>query len=217
MEIKVAGRGGRRVGEVTASIPGVVMPDSFFVFAILALLLTPGPTNTLLTVGAAARGLRASLPLLFGELAGYLIVVVPLATIAATLLDGRPALAIALRLAAAGWVLFLAFRLWRLASTKENRDAGSPVTMGQVFLTTVLNPKAPIIGLVIMPHGPLMEIAPALGLFSLLVAGAGTSFLVLGSLVGRAPLLSPRLVYRAAAVFLVIFSLGLAGSASGLI
>jgi threonine/homoserine/homoserine lactone efflux protein len=115
-------------------------------------------------------------------------------------------------------VLFLAFRLWRLASTKENQDAASPVTLGQVFLTTVLNPKAPIIGLVIMPHGPLMEIAPALGLFSLLVAGAGTSFLVLGSpRRACADSVAPRLVYRAAAIFLVVFSLGLAGSASGLI
>ena len=42
------------------------MPDTFFAFAILALLLTPGPTNTLLTVGAAANGFRKSLPLLMG-------------------------------------------------------------------------------------------------------------------------------------------------------
>jgi threonine/homoserine/homoserine lactone efflux protein len=193
------------------------MPDSFFVFAILALLLTPGPTNTLLTVGAAARGLRASFPLLLGELSGYLAVVVPLATIAASLLEGRPALAGALRIAAACWVLFLAIRLWRVASVQQAETETTPVTVGQVFLTTVLNPKAPIIGLVIMPHGSLMEIAPALGLFSLLVVGAGTTFLVLGSLVGRAPLLSPRVVYRVAACFLVVFSLGLVGSASGLI
>lgn len=162
------------------------MPDSFFVFAILALLLTPGPTNTLLTVGAAARGFRSSLPLLVGELAGYLVVVVPLATIAASLLEGRPALANALRLAAALWVLYLAVRLWRVSAVQENSNTSSPVTVGQVFLTTVLNPKAPIIGLVIMPHGTLAQIAPAIGLFSLLVAGAGTSFLVLGSLIGRA-------------------------------
>ncbi|GLR50966.1 threonine transporter RhtB [Shinella yambaruensis] len=193
------------------------MPDSFFVFAILALLLTPGPTNTLLTVGAAARGFRSSLPLLVGELAGYLVVVVPLATIAASLLEGRPALANALRLAAALWVLFLAVRLWRVSAVQEDRSTSSPVTVGQVFLTTVLNPKAPIIGLVIMPHGTLAQIAPAIGLFSLLVAGAGTSFLVLGSLIGRAPVLSPQLVYRVAAVCLGVFSLGLAGTASGLI
>lgn len=193
------------------------MPDSFFTFAILALLLTPGPTNTLLTVGAASRGLRASLPLLAGELFGYLVVVVPLATVAASLLEGRPALAIGLRVAAACWVLFLAVRLWRVSSAQKVEQEIAPVKIGQVFLTTVLNPKAPIIGLVIMPHGPLTEIAPALGLFSLLVLGAGTSFLTLGSLVGQAPVLSPRLVYRVGAFFLVIFSIGLAGSASGLI
>jgi threonine/homoserine/homoserine lactone efflux protein len=193
------------------------MPDSFFIVAILALLLTPGPTNTLLTVGAAARGFRSSLPLLIGELAGYLVVVVPLATIAASLLEGRPALAITLRLVAALWVLFLAIRLWRVSSSETTPDSASTVTIGQVFLTTVLNPKAPIVGLVIMPHGPLSQIAPAIGLFSLLVAGAGTSFLVLGSLIGRAPVLSPQLVYRVAAVCLGVFSLGLAGTASGLI
>nr|WP_298094164.1 hypothetical protein [uncultured Shinella sp.] len=193
------------------------MPDSFFIFAILALLLTPGPTNTLLTVGAAARGFRKSLPLLLGELSGYLVVVIPLATIAAALLEGRPMVASALRIAAACWVLFLAVRLWLVSSRREGEGAAKAVTVGQVFLTTMLNPKAPIIGLVIMPHGPLVDIAPALGVFSVLVAGAGTSFLVLGSLVGQAPVLSPRLVYRIAAGFLVIFSLGLVSSATGLI
>lgn len=193
------------------------MPDSFFVFAILALLLTPGPTNTLLTVGAAARGLRLSLPLLLGELGGYLAVVVPLATLFAPFLEAHPAIAVALRFAAAAWVLYLAIRLWRISSVRHAQGDERPVTIGQVFLTTILNPKAPIIGLVIMPHGPLAQIGPALGLLSLLVLGAGTGFLILGSIVGRAPVLSPRLVYRVAAGFLLVFSLGLVGSASGLI
>lgn len=193
------------------------MPDSLFIFAILALLLTPGPTNTLLTVGAAARGFRKSLPLLLGELAGYLVVVVPLATVAAVLFEGRPVLSAVLRIIAACWVLLLAIRLWLVSARKEGEGASKTVTVGQVFLTTTLNPKAPIIGLVIMPHGPFMEIAPSLGLFCLLVAAAGTSFLVLGSLVGRVPILPTRLVYRIAAVFLIIFSLGLASSATGLL
>ena len=193
------------------------MPDSLFIAAILALLLTPGPTNTLLTVAAATRGVRASLPLLAGELLGYLAVVVPLATAAASLLEERPALAAGLKALAACWVLFLAVRLWRISSAQKVRQQIPSVTVGQVFLTTMLNPKAPIIGLVIMPHGALAKIAPALGLFSLLVLGAGTGFLVLGSLVGKTPVLLPRLVYRVAAVFLIVFSIGLAGSASGLV
>ncbi len=193
------------------------MPNSFFLFAILALLLTPGPTNTLLTVGAAAHGFRKSLPLLLGELSGYLTVVIPLATIAAALLEGRPMLAAGLRIVAACWVLFLAARLWLVSSKPAGEVGAKAVTVGQIFLTTMLNPKAPIIGLVIMPHGTLTEIAPVLALFSLLVAGAGTCFLALGSLVGQAPVLSPRLIYRIAAAFLVVFSLGLVSSATGLI
>ena len=191
------------------------MPDSLFVFAVLALLLTPGPTNTLLTVGAASRGLRASLPLLLGELAGYLVVVTPLAVAATAFLEDRPAFAIALRVAAACWVLFLALRLWHHAD--RGQGGLRPVTIGPVFMTTVLNPKAAIIGAVVMPHGPLVEIAPALGLLSLLVLGAGSAFVVLGSLVGRTPILAPSLIYRLGAVFLLIFSIGLAGSVSSLI
>jgi len=193
------------------------MPDSLFVPAILALLFTPGPTNTLLTVGAAARGWRASLPLLLGELSGYLSVVVPLATIAAPLFKEHPLLATGLRVLAACWVLFLAIRLWRISAAKALEAPALAVTVRQVFLTTMLNPKAPIIALAIMPSGNLMEIAPALGLFSLLVLCAGASFLTLGSIAGRAPTVSPRLVYRVAAVFLVVFSVGLAGRASGLL
>ena len=215
-EIKVAVHESPRVGDLFNGT-SKHMPDSFFTFASLALLLTPGPTNTLLTVGAATRGLRSSLPLLAGELLGYLAVVIPLATVAASLLEGRPALAVSLRIGAACWVLFLAIRLWRISSAQKVEQAIAPVTMDQIFLTTVLNPKAPIIGLVIMPHGTLMEIAPALGLFGLLVLGAGASFLTLGSVVGQAPVVSPRVVYRVAAFFLVVFSIGLAGSASGLI
>ena len=118
------------------------MPDSLFVFAVLALLLTPGPTNTLLTVGAAFRGLRASLPLLLGELAGYLVVVTPLAVAATAFLEDRPAFAIGLRIAAACWVLLLALRLWHHAD--RGQGGLRPVTIGQVFMTTVLNPKAAI-------------------------------------------------------------------------
>jgi threonine/homoserine/homoserine lactone efflux protein len=194
------------------------MPDLLFVFAVLTLLLTPGPTNTLLMVGGAALGFRASLHLLLGELAGYLVVVVPLATVASALLETHPALVIWLRIAAALWVLVLAVRLWRISARQVagDREVAS-VSIGQVFLTTVLNPKASIIGLVIMPRGTFLEIAPALTVFAALVAGAGTSFLLLGALVGRTSPLSSRMIYRVAAIFLAIFSAGLAGSASGLI
>lgn len=193
------------------------MPDFSFGLAVLALLLAPGPTNTLLTVGAAARGMQYSLPLLLGELFGYLVVVVPLATIAAPLVEERPELDVALRIAAACWVLILAIRLWLASSKKRGDGQSSPVTVGQVFLTTVLNPKALIVGLILMPRGTLVQIAPSIGLFSLIVVGAGMTFLSLGSLIGKTSVLPSRSVYRIAAFFLTVFSLGLASSISGLV
>ncbi len=195
------------------------MPDSVFVLSILALLLTPGPTNTLLTVAGAARGFRSALPLLLGELAGYLLVVVPLATVAAGLLAGHPTVATAIRLVAAAWVLFLAIRLW-IAVPHDAKTAmqDNPVTITKLFVTTLLNPKALIVGLVLMPRGSFLQVAPALITFSALVVLAGSSYLLIGSLIGRGRKAgAPRLVYRLAAACLVLFSLGLAGNASGIL
>ncbi len=83
-----------------------------FTLAVLLLLLTPGPTNTLLAVAGASRGLKASLPLVFAELSGYLATVSLLVFVAAPWLVGQPIAALAVKLASTVWVLLLAARLW---------------------------------------------------------------------------------------------------------
>ncbi|MFY8099268.1 MAG: hypothetical protein ACOVOA_04835, partial [Allorhizobium sp.] len=85
---------------------------SAFALAVLLLLLTPGPTNTLLAVSGAARGLKASLPLIGAELGGYLTTIVPLVFLAAPLLADQPVAAVVIKLASTLWVLLLAARLW---------------------------------------------------------------------------------------------------------
>jgi threonine/homoserine/homoserine lactone efflux protein len=180
-----------------------------FIAAILALLATPGPTNTLLSLGGFSRGASRALPLLLAEIAGYLTVIVPVATLAAPFFASYPAALPALKLAAAAWVLLLAARLWRNA---RSRPATGGVDMRQVYMTTVLNPKAPLIALVIMPHGNLFQLLPWLALFSALTMGAGFSWIVAGGLLKRSSSGADMLVRRAAAVFLVGFSLALTGS-----
>lgn len=179
-----------------------------FVLSILALLLTPGPTNTLLAVGAASAGFRHSLPLVLAELTAYLLVVTPLATVAAGFLTAFPLAAVTLKACSAAWILFLAIRLW----LPQPDDVGD-VSARHVFVTTLLNPKAVVIGLVIMPHGALTEIAGHLCLFAGLIVFASLSWLLFGAFaLARAQSAAPQTMRRIASVILAGFSVLLTSS-----
>ncbi|MQW88013.1 LysE family translocator [Sinorhizobium saheli] len=183
-----------------------------FALAILVLLATPGPTNTLLWLSGAAVGLRRSARLLLGELGGYLLVIVPATTLAAPWLAAHPEIGLLLKFAAASWILLMARGLW----AAKARDAGGrPITLGRVFVTTLLNPKALIIALVIMPQVGLAAMLPWLAGFAALTVSVGSLWIVAGALLARLPLqaIGPRLPHRIAAGCLVLFSFGMAGSA----
>lgn len=192
---------------------------SAFALAVLLLLLTPGPTNTLLAVAGAARGLRASLPLVGAELAGYLVTISVLVFVAAPLLAGQPTAALIVKLASTVWVLLLAIRLWSHPPTAA--DPGAVNVLG-VFATTMLNPKGLIIGLALIPpavaSSPEGFTAPLpyLGLFSALVMLVALSWLTFGAAVlRRVAVANPLLFGRVAASFLILFAASLAGRAIG--
>ncbi len=120
--------------------------------ALLALLITPGPTNTLLALAGAQGGFRAGLRLLPVELLAYLCVVVPLVIWGAPVLDRLPILRPVLTGVAALWVARLAFGLWHRPAALS--AAAHPVSAMQVGVTTLLNPKCLLFGLVLIPAGP---------------------------------------------------------------
>lgn len=173
--------------------------------AIAALLLTPGPTNTLVAVAAAERGLLHALRLVPAELGGYLAAVVPLALAGPWLFDRVPGAATAVTACAALWVAVLAARLWRLPGA---RDAPA-VTAPGVALTTFLNPKALVFGLVILPGEAL---SLRLAMFVMLVVLVATLWAAVGArLQGAADRCLP--VRRGAAVWLAVLSALLAARA----
>jgi threonine/homoserine/homoserine lactone efflux protein len=164
-------------------------------FALLALLATPGPTNTLLAL-AGAQGVRRPLMLPLAELAAYMATVVPLSVWGQTWLEATPKLRLILTLAAAVWVAVLAVRLWRHAMQAEARGAPG-VTALQVGVTTLLNPKALVFGLVLIPSGP--DVVAGLWLFAGLVIAVSLAWLWIGArLAGR----YQPLVNRGGAVWL---------------
>jgi threonine/homoserine/homoserine lactone efflux protein len=130
--------------------------------AIAALLITPGPTNTLLAVAGAERGVARAVRLIPAELAGYLTTVTPLALLGGTLLAAAPEVRPVITAVAALWVGWLALGFWRMARAQSGGedDARPPaVTAAKIFVTTLLNPKALVFGLVLLPAGPSLPAA----------------------------------------------------------
>lgn len=179
-----------------------------FLFAILALLLAPGPTNTLMAVAGARGGPGAVLRLLPAEVLGYLAAVLPLALAGAGVLGRWPGASAALTVAAAIWVMLLAVRLWRQGTGP--RDAAA-VTPARVFITTVLNPKALIFGLVLLPAPEDAGFLPRLALFCLAVLAVAMVWGLGGALARQGDAGGQRLqiVQRAASVWLGVVSVSL--------
>ena len=152
-----------------------------FTLAVLAVLGTPGPTNTLLATAGATAGVRRSLPLVPAEAAGYSISVLALGLVLGPAVAGAPALAGALRAAVGAYLLLLAVRLWR--GGRAALATGALVTPAQVFLTTLLNPKAIVFALGIMPFGA-PRVWPYLLGFLLLLVSVATGWIAAGAALG---------------------------------
>ncbi|WP_151717843.1 hypothetical protein [Gemmobacter serpentinus] len=179
-----------------------------FLSATLALLLAPGPTNTLMGVAGAQGGMRHVLHLLPAELLGYLATILPLLLLGAGVLAQYPQLVSALTLASAIWVMVLALRLW---GQQVRGGADTAITLRRVFVTTLLNPKALIFGLVLLPDPASPDILSRLGLFCLMVSGVamvwgGAGVLAQAGLGGAARV---QVIQRCAALWLAIVSITL--------
>ncbi len=173
--------------------------------AILALLATPGPTNTLLALAGARRGMRAALPLIPVEMVAYLAVVTPLLIWGTPLTAALPMLRPILAGLAALWVARLAFALWRMPVVESPQ---ATVTARSVALTTLLNPKALVMGLVLMPS--LHDPAKALAVFALVLPPVSMVWITLGAgLLSR----TGRWLNRGSALWLAALSLLLAARA----
>ncbi|MBL9072573.1 hypothetical protein [Tabrizicola sp.] len=181
--------------------------------AVLALLLTPGPTNSLVLLAGGERGWPGALRLVPAELSGYLVTVLPLAVMGATLFADHDALRTAVTLAAALWVAVLAVKLWQMP---EVAGDGMSVGGSALFVTTALNPKALIFGLVLLPSPD--RIAANLAIFTTLVVAVAIFWAGLGAALRKGGSGQPRaipLLRRLASVWLAAISVVLIARGMG--
>jgi len=194
-------------GRVRRAGPGGRMTTIELTLAIAALLITPGPTNTLLAVAGAERGLGRAMRLIPAELAGYLTTVTPLALLGGTLEAGAPELRPVITAVAALWILWLALGFWRKSTAGDggDGDAAPAVTAFKVFVTTLLNPKALIFGFALLPAGASLPAAFVNFVVQIVIVAtlwAGFGHLLRRADGSRAGL--PAWFYRLAAAWLII-------------
>jgi threonine/homoserine/homoserine lactone efflux protein len=180
------------------------MTDPFlFLLAVATILATPGPTNTLMATSGATSGVRASLPLLVAEITGYLIAIVAVHFILGQVVRTYPAVGAALKIAVAIYLVWLAVKLWRRPLVLAASERA--VTFANVFVTTLLNPKALIFALTVIPWDST-GLAWYFAGFAATVVAAGGGWIVLGSIVRGASGTRAGYIPKVASVVLLGFA-----------
>ncbi|MGR9256772.1 helix-turn-helix transcriptional regulator [Rhizobium leguminosarum] len=133
-----------------------------FISTVFILLLSPGPTNTLMGLASARNSFWVVPRLLPAELLGYLTMILPLTWLGGELISRWPETALLLKAVAAIWVMYLAIKLW-VAGNKDVSDRS--VTARRIYVTTTLNPKALVFGLVLLSPPSASDFLPKLIIF----------------------------------------------------
>jgi threonine/homoserine/homoserine lactone efflux protein len=171
-----------------------------FIATSMLVLITPGPTNTVLAASGARLGMRRAANLPFAEAIGYIVAISFFVLFAELMRDNQTALAV-VRLAAAAWLSYSAYRLWQIPFEADPAARDSPFR--RVLLTTIVNPKAMLIGTILIPVGSGADAPAWIITFAALSTFAGFGWVALGALL---PLGIRRHAHKLAAVVLSGFS-----------
>jgi threonine/homoserine/homoserine lactone efflux protein len=185
-----------------------LMIDTFeFVLASAALLLTPGPTNTLMALAGVRLGWQGAPGRIAAELVAYLAVTTPLLFVGVTILNRWPDIGRGIQFCAALWVGWLAFSFWR---DNENEKGALETSSRRVFVTTLLNPKSLIFGLALLPQGDIDLLPHRVALFSMLIVLVAYFWTSVGLYVNSSNFVTKGLwLQRVGSVWLAVLSIGL--------
>ena len=191
-----------------------------FLASTIAILFVPGPTNTLLATAGASLRVHKALRVAPVEVAAYALSITLLTFAIGPTLALSPLLGVLIRAGCAIWLVYSAWRLWHLETGYV--ESTRTVRARDVFVTTMLNPKAILFAFVIFPASPEIlnrQFVIHLAAFGVTCITIGSTWILFGTLLkgeGAGGFVSPKRVRRAAAIILCCFaallSLGLLGS-----
>jgi threonine/homoserine/homoserine lactone efflux protein len=185
-----------------------------FLISATALLLVPGPTNSLIATNGAISGLGRTILLLPAELCGYMLAIVGWGLGLAAVVTAVPAAGVAAKVAAGATLIRSAQKLWFFADRRgERRWSG----LQDIFLVTLTNPKALVFALTIVPHlkdGDLRSALPYLGWLGVLILTIGLAWAAVGAglACGLSATVSTAGFARVGAMAMFCFGAGLIGT-----
>jgi threonine/homoserine/homoserine lactone efflux protein len=156
----------------------------------LGLVLTPGPNMLYLVSRSITQGRRAGLVSLLGVAAGFVVYLAAAVAGIATVFSEVPAAYTVLRLAGAGYLLWLAWKTLRRDGTsvfapKELPPDGPRRLFAMGFLTNLLNPKIAVLYVSLLPQfidpdrGSVALQSLTLGAIQATIAVTGNAIIVL--------------------------------------
>ncbi|MFI8034444.1 LysE family translocator [Acinetobacter sp. ABJ_C3_5] len=189
----------------------------FFIGLVITILLTPGPTNTLLASSGIQVGLRKSLLLIPAEAVGYIIAITAWGMLIGKVSATFPLLPTFLKLLSAAYIIFLAIKLWRTANQDVVLNQPT-IRPKELLCATLLNPKALLFASAIFPAAAWksQDIYLAhMGTFVALILPIALFWISVGAMLASKKVnwLSQAKLQRTACVVLVSFAIPISYSA----
>lgn len=188
-----------------------------FIGLVISILLTPGPTNTLLASSGIQVGVRKSLRLIPAEAIGYLIAITLWGMIIGSVSAKFPMLPTLLKLLSAFYIIFLAIKLWKTADIEASFNLPT-IRARELFCATLLNPKALLFASAIFPGTAWLTLNNYLVhivMFLLLIVPIALFWTFIGSILAsnKVRWLNQSNLQKTASIILISFSIPLSYSA----
>jgi threonine/homoserine/homoserine lactone efflux protein len=189
------------------------MPTSHVLFKmalyVSLVLITPGPTNTLLLSSGIKVGFRGSWHLVIAEALGYAVAISLWGFFLVSFAATRPWLYDAVKLASSIYIFHLALVLWK--SPKLQNISTGPVSFRDLFVATMMNPKSLLFASAIFPAQAFMSFEYfvwTLAVFLVVLAPIGAGWTSLGGILTsqRSWAVHTSTLLRGASVVLLMFS-----------
>ncbi|MFY2067694.1 LysE family translocator [Achromobacter xylosoxidans] len=191
--------------------------DWVFLLGTAAILLTPGPTNTLLAAAGLAQGFRRAAPLVGFELAGYLVGITAWGLFLASAQAVYPWIGIVVRVASSLYLAHVAVRIW-CAAGEDVTTRKEPIGPYALFIATLLNPKGLVFASTLFPPHAFEHMPgylAAMAQFICLLAPIAFLWIKFGAVLAgqRIGFINPERLQRTAALVIGVFSVSIVGSA----